>query len=241
MRSASGRTASVVVCLAALLIIVYGFSLEQRRMIGDEEGHDPGSRALPLAAGAVMLAAGLYEVFRPSAGSAERSGGEKGGPVLFLVTLGCAGAYVLLLEPVGFILLTTLFMYVLFVVYGRAVLADADLRLRAALLGSGAAALFAAVLYTAGRLVSRELFYLGRSAGIEFLASRTGSVMIFVLLAGLIFFPAWRIVFRRGKKRTAEKNVILHAIFLSAAATLFLYVVFRMMFRVNFPAGLLFW
>jgi hypothetical protein len=41
-RNKQGR-AAVGVCTIAVLIIVYTFTLEQRRMIGDEAEHDPGS------------------------------------------------------------------------------------------------------------------------------------------------------------------------------------------------------
>ncbi len=241
MKGLSGRTGAVVVCLVALLVILHGFSLEQRRMIGDEEGHDPGTRALPLASGAVMLAAGLYQILRPRPAK-ERPPAQAGGVrVLFLATLGASVAYILLLEWVGFVLLTTLFMYLLFVLNGRAAMGGAAFRISPALCGAGVAAMAAAVLYTAGRLVSRELFYLGRDAGIGFLSSRTGSVLFFILASGLLFFPSAMAAHRWGRKRSGTEDLVVNSVILSNGTTLFLFVVFRMMFRVTFPSGLLFW
>lgn len=231
---------AVLVCLAALVCIGYALSLEQRRMIGDEDSQDPGSRALPLTAGAIMFAAGVYEMLRPGKGRDAVPGGGKGSIGLFVFTLGCAVVYILLLEPVGFLILTTVFLYILFSLYSRTSVSDGKLRFLDDLLGLTAAVLFVTVLYSAGRFLSRELFYLGRSLGSELAASRTVSVVSFTLIAGLLYVSAGKIVsFRlRGKD---DHKIVVRSISLSTATTLFLFVVFRMTFRVNFPAGLLFW
>lgn len=236
----------VLVCLAALIFIAHALTLEDRKMIGDEDGHDPGSRAMPLASGGLMFAAGAYELLRsrkkrvilPEAGTGVGTGNGSG--KLFVLTLGGGVLYILLIEPVGFLVLTTIFLYILFSVYGRASPGDGKPRYSDELLGLAAAVIGVTVLYSAGRFLSRELFYLGRSMGSEFLASRTMAVASFTLIAGLLYGAAVKIAapHLRGKDRY---KIAVRSVSLSTATTLFLFVVFRMTFRVNFPAGLLFW
>ena len=44
----------------SILYIIFGFSIEQRRMIGDRQGWDPGSRAIPIGTGFIMLIVSMY-------------------------------------------------------------------------------------------------------------------------------------------------------------------------------------
>jgi hypothetical protein len=227
----------IVICLVAVICIWYALSLEQRRMIGDETAHDPGSRAMPLAAGVLMLAAGLYETLRrPGKTAPPEEGGSAG---LFILTLISSLAYIVFLERIGFIPLTSLFLYTLIAVYKSTALPGGKVTTGSFLPGFLYSATVSTLLYTAGRLVSREFFYRGRSAGIELLSSRTFTILSFTLVAGILYAGIAKLAYRRGSGTAGR--VLVNSVLLSTATTLLLYVVFRMIFRVNFPAGLIFW
>jgi|GEM_PF-1325950 len=250
--------------LAATILISYSLTLEQRRMIGDEGGHDPGSRALPLGSGLVMLFAGLYDLGKqirsPKKQDHRKSSRTERG--LFWGTLVGSILYLFLLERVGFLILTTLFLFLLFFFYskeaekgkeavktgkagqsgeaGKHLEAEKDIPLLPHTPAGVAIGVLACVLvalcYLAGRIVSRELFYWGRSMGSPVLASRTVSVLVFLLMSGSIYLGALLIGRRIAffKVRSMEWSVAL-----SVGTALALFIVFRMIFRVALPLGIL--
>lgn len=228
----------MVVCLTAVVCILYSFSLEQRRMIGDEAGHDPGSRAMPLTAGVLMLTAGLYEVFKRSAErKPPKEAEDKPASFLglFLLTLGCSIGYIVLLEAVGFVLLTSIFLYLLFSAYSR--IQDEESRaITAYIPGLLLTIIVTTAVYAVGRYLSRQLFYWGRSIGSAAASSRTATILLFTLSSGLLYAGLFAAAAMWSKRRPGRKGIIM-SVFLSAGTTLFLYIVFRMVFRVNFPAG----
>ena len=247
--------------LAASLLIFYSLTLEQRRMIGDEAGHDPGSRALPLGSGLVMLIAGIYDLGKrlrtPKKQERIEVSRPEGG-LFWGTVVGCI-LYLLLLEGVGFLILTTLFLYLLFFFYSKEAekgkgaenttktrqegeeskgrgaekdKSDTPTGLAAGVL----ACVLVALCYIAGRIVSRELFYWGRSMGSPVLASRTVSVLVFLLMSGSIYLGA--LLFGRRIPFWKERSV-KWSMALSVGTTLILFIVFRMIFRVVLPLGIL--
>ena len=265
-RAGNGRNlwGAAGMVLAASLLIFYSLTLEQRRMIGDELAHDPGSRALPLGSGLVMLIAGLYDLGKRlrTPKKQERTKASRTEGNLFWGTLVGSILYLFLLERVGFLILTTLFLYLLFFFYNKEAEKGkgAENTMKAGQRGEGgkrpeaekdtpllphtqtglAAGVLACVLvalgYIAGRIVSRELFYWGRAMGSPLLASRTVSVLVFLLTSGSIYLGA--LLFGRRiaffKVRSVEWSVAL-----SVGTALVLFIVFRMIFRVALPLGIL--
>lgn len=259
--------------LAAALLIYYSFTIEQRRMIGDEAGHDPGSRALPLGSGVVMLIAGLYDlgkqVQRRRGQELQRVDAKGAEGILFWGTLSGSILYLFLLEQAGFLILTTLFLYLLFFFYkNEAAKSEEESNRREAvkrneegsppeveketptplspmrssfkigdmLAGGVLSCILVSLCYVAGRIVSRELFYWGRSMGSPVLASRMVSLLVFFLISGGIYGGALLV----SRKTPFWKfHSVRGSVFLSVGTVLALFIVFRMIFRVALPPGIL--
>jgi len=260
------------IILLASLLIFYAFTLEQQRMIGDEAGHDPGSRALPLGSGIVMLIAGLYDLGKqlrtgqkprmqqekvPSQGAGQ---GTRAKRMLFWGTLFGSILYLLLLERVGFLILTTLFLYFLFFFYGREgekekgeymrkgtekgppLGSEAGGALKSSVTGANMikggilAFVLVTICYGVGRIVSRELFYYGRSVGSSVLASRAVSTVVFFLCSAGVYGGT---LFLGQKTSFWKIKTIKWSILLSVGTALVLFLVFRMIFRVALPLGIL--
>jgi len=180
--------------------------------------------------------------------------------MLFWGTLFGSILYLLLLERVGFLILTTLFLYLLFFFYGRESVkgkraekrrgSEQGLSLksddRAALEASATsvgmitggilACLLVAICYGIGRIVSRELFYYGRAVGSAVLASRAVSTVVFLLCSAGVYGGA---LFLGQKTSFWKSKTMKWSIPLSVGTALVLFLVFRMVFRVALPLGIL--
>lgn len=220
----------VPVCLVvfAFAWLGYALSLPNVGMIGDRFGYDPGSRFLPLAAGVVLLVALVADLIRnwPASKTAVHMGPIVGS-VLALVI------YLALFRPLGFVLSTSIVMLCLITLNQRDIGKGPGLvPFLTALVAvtAGSVALFALV-----RRVVRACFELARTHDLPILrepaiqAAIVGALVLIVLIALALFCRRWRHV------------PLVTAAQTSIGLTFAVYVVFRQLFLVQLPAGLLNW
>jgi putative tricarboxylic transport membrane protein len=113
VKLAGDRAVGVGMALVGLIGVALGSQLREGTATGG-----PGARFLPVLLGLIVAVLGAGIALRPGAsevGDAPAAGGA--GRVAW--TLGALAAYVLVLEPLGFLLATAPFLVVLFLAYGE--------------------------------------------------------------------------------------------------------------------------
>lgn len=237
MKFGSRRVIPLVFLVVSLLYLAFSFSLEQRRMIGDERGWDPGSRALPIAMGFLMLGLSTYLIFRETAKEQEEQAVPSGARKLILLTILLSVLYILAFRFLGFILSTAILLYTLiYFNYHQDVRADLVPRFTAGLVVTAA---FVLLIYTAGRFITRGLFYLGRAGGFELLTSKVFSAFLAALLAAIVFVLLL-VAFRKTVNRPQIRSLIISGL-MAAGVTEGLYLVFKQIFLVSLASGIVFW
>jgi hypothetical protein len=238
MKSTTSRVIPLVFIVVSLLYLAFSFSLESRRMIGDEQGWDPGSRALPVAMGLLMLTLSVYLAFREGRRGAQTEASTAAGPRrLVFLTIGLSVLYIVSFVPLGFVLSTQVLMYTL-------VFFNEKQDVTAAALPSFAAGLFGGlagvlVVYSAGRLVTRGLFFLGRARGLPLLANRSFAALIALAVTALMFFLLLLAI--RPSRQSPAVRVPVRAALVAAGTTEILYLVFRQVFFVSLTRGVISW
>jgi len=222
----------------AVLYLALAFGFEDRRMIGDERGWDPGPRALPIAMGAAMLGLASYLTLR--AWNAPTTSTPVSVPAarLIVLTAVLTSLYIAGFRLLGFVLATASLLYLLFFFNARQ---DVRLRLLPSCLGGLAAtAALTMFLYTAGKWVSRALPAFGRSIGSAVLADRTlGAGVSFLAVAAL--FVALVTLYKAIRGARSPLGPTPVAVLTAAALTVGLYIVFRQIFLVSLAPGLVRW
>ncbi len=221
----------VMTVLSALYTISIALSEDFKYQV-DTVGGDPGGKLLPLIMGGFLFLGFLFITIK------ERPDGKKMDKetlVLFLVTLVLSIAYVALLKPIGFILVTTILLYTLLYLYTtigeRRSIAQASI--------GGVSTLAATVgFYTLMRLISKSIIRMGRSGALPaFFGKSAGSACIallfVVVITVVLALTLVRFLNRKGFNRPAVAGII------TFATVLFLYVVFKQFFQVNLAPGLI--
>lgn len=231
------RTIPTALAVLALLYLALALSYDARRMIGDEKGWDPGPRAVPLATGALMLVLGVSLAVREWK-SPPRSGRLPPAVArLIVLTVVLCCLYVALFRAVGFVLATTLLLYLLFFFYHAQ-----DVRfglLASCLTGLAGSLALTLALYTIGKVVSRALFAWGRASGRALLADRTFGAGAALLAAAFVFVLL--ILALKAKRGGRPLDWLSVSVLTAAAMTESLYIVFRQVFLVALAPGLLWW
>ncbi len=228
----------VVFIVVSLLYIAFGFSLEHRRMIGDEKGWDPGSRAMPLGVGFLMLAASIYLTLKKE--SFEKLGQlqpDSGSVKLISLTIMLSVMYIFFFRYVGFILATNILLFTLIYFNSRQ---DISWNMipnwgLGGLFSTG----FTLLIYSIGRVTTRFLFLTGKRSNIVLLTNRLVTTGLTCALATLIFLIA--LFFVRKFLRGTPAKILMHAVFIATGLTEFLYLVFRQVFWVSLAQGIITW
>jgi hypothetical protein len=237
MKFGTRRVIPLVFLVVSLLYLAFSFSLEQYRMIGDERGWDPGSRALPIAMGFLMLGLSTYLVLRETTKEQEEQAVSSGARKLILLTIVLSVLYILAFRLLGFILSTAILLFTLiYFNYHENVRLKLLPRFSVGLISS---TVFVLLIYTAGRFITRSLFYLGRVRGYELFTSKVFSAFVVLLFAAVLF--ALLLVFFRKTVNKAETRSMLIAGLMAAGVTEGLYLVFKQIFLVNLARGIVFW
>lgn len=221
-----------VMTVLSALYLIYVINSETTTLVADPFGGDPGGKVLPLFMGAFLFLGFLYITLteRPDGKHA-----DKGTVTLFLLTLGLSVAYVLLLKPVGFVLVSAAVLFILEYVY--ATIGEKRSLKEGALGLIGTLALSSGV-YMLFRYVTKTLMKLARAGSIPvaFKSSVTTGVVssvIVVLFTVLFSKTVCRLLARNGHKRAADAGLLTFAV------VLLLYIVFKQFFAVNLAPGLL--
>ena len=237
MKFGTRRVIPLVFLVVSLLYLAFCFSLEQYRMIGDERGWDPGSRALPIAMGFLMLGLSIYLFLRETAKQQQEQAVPSGARKLIVLTIVLSVLYILAFRTLGFVLSTAVLLYTLiYFNYHENVRLELLPRFSAGLVSSAA---FVLLIYSAGRFITRSLFYLGRARGCELFTSKVFSAFA-VLLFTAVLFALLLVFFRKTVNKPATRSILIAGL-LAAGVTEGLYLVFKQIFLVNLARGIVFW
>lgn len=236
----------------SLWYLIFALSIEARRMPADREGWDPGSNAVPVGLGIIMVAVSLYLVFtdrgqarvgRPAPAAADAgetprrdNGNARALRRLTTLTLIVTTAYILMFRWAGFVLSTTILMVTLTFFFSRGDMHRSDLGRYGTTLG--ATALATVALYSLGRWIIRWTQYYGRTLDIELFRNRLFTALLALAAWALIIAPAMAIARRHGIRFNQPGT---RAAVVSAVTTLGLYLVFQQIFRVALPGGWVAW
>ena len=223
---------------ASLFFLVMAFGMDERRMTGDEQGWDPGPRALPVATGGLMLGLTIYLMLRTWNAPQLSKPVAPASCRLVVFAIGLSVLYILIFIPLGFILATTSLLYLLFHFNFKL-----DLRrdlLAGCLKGWGAGLALSLVLYSVGRWTSRALFFYGRSSGQVLLADRSFGAGASLVAVSAVFLLAIFILKRKSGRRLPLGRTSL-SVLTAAGLTEGLYIVFQQLFLVELASGLLGW
>lgn len=241
------RVIPLVFLFFSLFYLVFAFSMEQRRMIGDQQGWDPGSRAIPLGTGFIMLGFSIYLTFSSRREKEEEKSPDRETRNLVILSILLPVLYIVVFRYIGFILLTSVMLFTLVFFYYRKGIFFRDLGRY--LLGLILTILLTLTVYTAGRFVTRFMIRYGKRVSSKLLAGRmfTSLVVLIILaaillLVSLLYKRLWR---ERAGRRNSRQEEIGSKVFISvvtaSAITEILYLVFRQIFWVSLARGIIFW
>jgi len=232
------RIIPIAFILASLLYLLLSFSLEQKRMIGDELGWDPGPRALPLGTGLLMLGLSLYLLFKEWKAAPAAKVGDPAILRLIVLTLIVTVLYIVAFKPVGFILATALFLFTLgYFNYKQ----DVRLAMTADFIkGLAGCAAFTLFVYSAGKWVTRFFFTLGRQTRQQLFTGRVFAAGVSLAVCVLFLFLAVFLLKRlRGGRASLSKSAV--SALTATGTTEILYICFKQLFLVSLASGLIFW
>ncbi|NIS59676.1 MAG: hypothetical protein GTO13_02905 [Proteobacteria bacterium] len=226
-----------VFILISIFYLIFAFSLEERRMIGDERGWDPGSRALPIGTGVIMLATSIYLTLRekPAAVGPEKL--DEGSARLIVLTIALTVFYILLFRTTGFILSTNALLFTLIYFNYRKgmewhMVPGFGLGF---VLSSG----FVLLIYSLGRFITRSLVLYGKRSDLEVFSGKLFTSGVTMVILALIFLAT---LFISGKiTRSAEGKYTRISVLTAPAVTEILYLVFKQIFLVRLAKGLITW
>ena len=232
------RVIPIAFIIISLLYIVFSFTVEERKMIGDVRGWDPGSRAMPIGIGFVMLAASVYLTYKERRSPAQEEERQKPSIIkLVILTILLSTFYILCFRFLGFIISTHILLFTLiYFNYQQDIRWDMIPAFSLGLLISTCGMI---LFYSIGRYISRYLFLLGRKLDIPMLKGKIFTAGIpFVVL--LIIFAILLLLLRKAIKK-GKYHIPLVAGFTAIGATEFLFIVFKQIFWVSLVKGLIFW
>lgn len=250
MRFNIRKTIPIVFFIFGIFYIIFSFSIIERKMIGDVRDWDPGSRAMPLGVGIIILLSSIYLFFKESRitqlkdidikeeGKENDHHYEKVTQKLILFTIILSVLYILLFRKIGFIICTVCILYILMFSYTRN-----DFQISFLLKSICPGLLFTLgymlVIYSMGRWITRSLFFLGRNNNINILNSHFFiAVSTFIILL-LIFIIIYFIIKKSINQETFNSTILPS--FISVGITEFLYIVFKQIFWVDLAKGIIFW
>jgi len=227
----------IVFIFFSLLYIILSFSIEQRKMIGDEMGWDPGSRAMPIGIGFLMLGVSIYLFFKERKSGEEEITLDFASKKLIIITIMLSILYILFFRFVGFVLSTNILLFALIYFYYKR-----DIRWN--MIQNFSIGLFLSVglmilFYSIGRFTTRFLFLIGRNSNIEIFSGRLFITGVTFLVLLLIFFTML-LLFKKVIKNKNFRIPLLSG-FIAVGVTEFIYIIFKQIFWVSLAKGLIFW
>ncbi len=226
-----------VFVVISIFYLIFAFSLEQRRMIGDERGWDPGSRALPIGTGVIMLATSIYLTLREKPAAERPEKLEEGSGRLIGLTIVLTILYILLFKTSGFILSTNALLFTL--VYFNYRKGIEWHMVPGFGLGFVLSSGFVLMIYSLGRFITRSLVLYGKRSDVELFTAKLFTSGVTLIVLALIFLAA--LLISRKITRSAEGKYIRISALTAPAVTEILYLVFKQIFLVRLARGLITW
>ena len=226
----------LVLTVISLLYFIYVVSSGDSRMIGDEVGGDPGGMLLPLVLSVFMFIGFLFITIT------ERPSGEKSADKqerkVFLITFASAVLYVVLHRFLGFVISSSVLLFVLTDLYTSLGEEKLGLKKHACVFVVSEAVILA--VYTLFRYATRTLLSLGRRGVIPSLFGNSNvTAFISCLIVALVLILVC--VFGYKKVKDAGIRRLMLSAMISYAVTLFLYIVFKQFFMVSMAPGIINW
>ena len=216
----------------ALGYIAFVISLGSSTMIGDVYSYDPGGQIVPLLAGIVLAAASLRLVISERAAAKPES--DQMGRHLVLANIGLSILFIALFRPLGFVISTGLMMFLLIYLNARAV--ETKVSARSAFWWLALTMVYLISLYSVSRGVVKSLFALARTYQSDlFREPFLQAIAVMAILIPLI------LVVGLVLKRFSSSSPFTVIVQTSVATTMGIYVIFRQLFLVQLPAGVLSW
>lgn len=232
------RVIPIAFIIIALLYIIFSFTVEERKMIGDVKGWDPGSRAIPIGIGFIMLTASIY-LSRKEKNTPirDKKPYDPGIRKLTILTILLCIFFILFFRFLGFIISTHIFLFsLIFLYYKRDIRCSLIPEFSIGLLiCTGVMIAF----YSIGRFTGRYLFLLGRKSEIPVLKSKLITVGVPLVIL-LVLFTVLLIILKKPIKKW-KYRVTLIAGLSAVAITEFLFIIFKQIFLVSLVKGFVFW
>lgn len=202
-------------------------------MIGDTRGYDPGGRVVPIAASAVLALLSLIVFVRES--QASKTAPTQAETVRLVITnIALSVVYILVFRSAGYIISTSVFLYVLIVLNLHAT--EGKNPLHTEIIRFAGMMIYILASYTGLRLAVRGMYRLARSYGMTW----AREPVIQSLAAVVAVFVVW-LAARWVMRRFCLSRSTCLAIQASGMVTLCIYIVFRMLFLVQLPTGITVW
>jgi len=228
-------------CIFSLVYIFYVVQLGDSRMLGDSIGGDPGGMIIPLVLGIFMFVSSFY-IWLTDKKVKDESEENKLNKVekhLLVLTIVLALLYVAIARILGFILSTSLLIYVL--TFANLNLGLQKSNLKALFSGALISEIILIAVYTAGRKLTRFLLINGRKQLIPaWMGSSVASLLLTLLLVSLLFFILNIIINKIFKNKNLFTQVKIAGT-ISVLTTEFLYLMFKQFFLVELIKGIIYW
>lgn len=231
MKQSKIQKLPLVMTILSALYLVYVATSQDTAMHADAVGGDPGGKCLPFIMGTFLFAGFLWETIK------ERSKTHATDPEsrrLFFLTFVLSILYIATMRLLGFMLATTLLLYIL--IYEYTTIGELRNR-KQATAGGAITVLVMMAVYFIFRFITKKLLYLGRSGVLPLFNSPAAvASMALLVVAGIIVLLAQTLhksLCAKGLNRMSTAGIV------TLGTVSVLYVVFRQFFFVALPQGLL--
>lgn len=223
------------------LYFIYVIASGSSRMIGDEVGGDPGGMVLPLVFSVFMFVASVYLLITDKRTEKDREAMSKPEKRLFVLTLAFSIAYILCIRRAGFIPCTVLLLFCLCFANQQGNIDKKDWKFLIS--GCAASLVNVLLLYTIGRLITRNLLSAGRKGIVPlWIGSPAFTASCTLIITVLWIIAAVKLC---GKKWPSNGDKSAHnawiSVVIATASTEIIYLVFKQLFLVELVKGLIFW
>ena len=206
-------------------------------MIGDQQGWDPGSRAIPIGTGFVMLIVSMYILLsgRKKKDADEKQSSDAASRRLVFLSIVVPVLYIFLFRLLGFIVMTIFLLFTLiYFSYKKDIKRE---YIPQYLAGFAVSAVSMIIIYSIGRYITRMLIRTGKSKGVGFLSNNLFTSAVVIVAVALIFYIVILIKKTAGEKR---KDLFV-SVLTSVGVTEILYIIFKQIFWVSLAKGIVFW
>lgn len=228
-------------CIFSLIYIFYVVQLGDSRMLGDSIGGDPGGMIIPLVLGIFMFISSFY-IWLTDKKDKEQDAENKLNTVekhLLVLTIVLSLLYVATARILGFILSTSLLIYIL--TFANLTLGLRKSNLKAFFSGAIISEIILISVYTVGRKLTRFLLINGRKEIIPaWMGSNVAALLLTLLLVSLLFFALNFVINKIFKNKNLFTQVKISGA-ISVLTTEFLYLMFKQFFLVELITGIINW